>query len=118
MKIYYIEHAFFKPVSPKHKKQFDWCKEHHRELHDKYGDGYYLVHDYKVIGVYDKVDKAHEEGMKIYGDKEEYIVQINTGKSSDYEFIPREFSYEDDRPEPEIICTEYKKPFSIPKYNK
>ena len=43
MKIYYIEHAFFKPVSPKHKKQFDWIKEHHQELHEKYGDGYYLI---------------------------------------------------------------------------
>lgn len=37
MKIYYIEHVFFEPVSPKHKKQFDWIKEHHQELHKKYG---------------------------------------------------------------------------------
>ena len=51
---------------PEMDKNFDWFLENYKEFRRKYGDALLLIHDRKIIGVYDDEDVATKEALKKY----------------------------------------------------
>lgn len=62
---------------------FEWFVKNHINLHNQYGDGYYVIKNKTVIAVYPNIEIALSETEKFY-QRGEFSVQKNTGHKSDY----------------------------------